>query len=907
MIPIADRTVTLRVGADVTDAQSKLRTLSTTTQQWVQKHEQSINTLSNSFGKVGLALTGLAALAVKKFADFDESMSNVAAATHETAENMALLREASLEAGQRTVFSATEAAGAVEELAKAGISTADILNGALDGALDLAAAGGLGVAEAAGYASVALAQFKLGGSDAAHIADLLAAGAGKAMGDVSDLGMALKQGGLVASQTGLSIEETTAALAAFAKAGLLGSDAGTSLKTMLQRLTPQSDEAQAKFDELGISAYDAQGNFVGLTNFAGQLQDRLSALTPEARNAALSVMFGSDAVRAASVLYSEGEQGIRDWISAVDDQGYAAETAATRLDNLKGDWEQLGGAVETALIGMGEGANGPLRELVQGATDVVNAFSGLPDGVQQGLTAIVGGGGLVLLGMAGLGKLVVGISNARSAFENLGVSAKTAGRIAGGVGGVLAVATIAVTAWADANAEAEASVKAIRESLDEATGAITGNTREIIANELTARHGWWIFKKESASDAARTLGISLGDVTDAIMGNADALARVHEVTRVTGQDSITLADELGISLRDLSIAQGTLETEISDYMARLPKAQAEQLSMNEAINGNTGAMSAAEEQARLTQSAQERLSTAVDDGTESVVEQVDALQELIDAQSDLAGIALSNEQAQIRFEAAIDEATETIKENGRTLDITTEKGRANRTALLEIQDATWLVVESGKAAGDSERELATKMQAGRDAFIEAAEAAGASADEANRLADELNLIPQNVMVGVYVDDAELRAFLENLQRTTAKVRIAVGPGGGGGITKDAARGGLITGPGTGTSDSIPVRLSNGEFVVRAAATARHRPLLEAINAGAPGYAAGGYVQPQYMAAPSYTTAPVSVRASVGDVVARMAPEDIRALGDYIMAASGAGTSAALRSAGSAVRYAGGAL
>src|SRR5690606_2403996 len=127
--------------------------------------------------------------------------------------------------------------------------------------------------------------------------------------------------------------------------------------------------------------------------FAGNLQSALADLTPEQRNAAMATIFGSDAVRAAAILYDEGEQGIRDWIAAVDDQGFAAETAATRMNNLKGDWEEFTGSLETALIGMGEGADGPLRDLVQGATDVVNAFNELPDGAKTALLAIIGGGG----------------------------------------------------------------------------------------------------------------------------------------------------------------------------------------------------------------------------------------------------------------------------------------------------------------------------------------------------------------------------------------------------------------------------------------------------------------------------------------------------------------------------------
>ena len=77
------------------------------------------------------------------------------------------------------------------------------------------------MADAAGIAATALKTFKLEGEDMAHVADLLAAGAGKAMGDVTDLSAALNQSALVANATGLSIEETTAGLAAFASQGLL--------------------------------------------------------------------------------------------------------------------------------------------------------------------------------------------------------------------------------------------------------------------------------------------------------------------------------------------------------------------------------------------------------------------------------------------------------------------------------------------------------------------------------------------------------------------------------------------------------------------------------------------------------------------------------------------------------------
>jgi TP901 family phage tail tape measure protein len=441
---VTDRSIVVRLRAEISDFKRKMseasdsaKTAAKGTSEFVSKHEQSINTLSNGLGLAGAGLTAFAGLAVTKFASFDAAMSSVQAATMETAGNMDRLREAAIQAGADTQYSATEAAGAIEELAKAGVSTQDILGGGLRGAMDLAASGAIDVGQAAEIAASAMTQFSLGGEDVTHIADLLAAGAGKAQGGVDDLGMALNQAGLVASQTGLSIEEAVGGLTAFAAAGLTGSDAGTSFKTMLQSLTPSSKEAAELMDQLGISAYDSSGEFIGLAEFAGVLQGALKGMSVEQQNAAMKTIFGADAVRAASVLFKEGEAGIREWTAAVDDQGFAAEQAAIRMDNLKGDLEGLGGSFETAMIRMGESANSPLRWIVQQADAAVDALASMPAPAQAALMAIVGGGGLALLGAAAMGKLVVGVNDAVTAMRDLGIISETARARVGRVGAAL--------------------------------------------------------------------------------------------------------------------------------------------------------------------------------------------------------------------------------------------------------------------------------------------------------------------------------------------------------------------------------------------------------------------------------------------------------------------------------------
>lgn len=445
------RTVKLELTANVSGLQAGLRVAQRAVNDsarefdsWAKKHEDSLETVSKGMATFGVAAAGGAALAVKKFADFDKAMSSVQAATHETEQNMGIMRQAAIDAGADTAFSAEEAARGIEELAKAGVSTSDIIGGGLTGALDLAAAGELGVGKAAEIASSAMTQFKLGGDQVVHLADLLAAGAGKAQGGVEDLGMALNQSGLVAASTGLSIEETVGGLTAFASAGLMGSDAGTSFKTMLQRLTPQSKAAQKQFDELGISAYDANGEFIGLSEFAGVLQENMRDLTPEARNAAMSVMFGSDAVRASTILYEQGAEGIQSWISQVNDAGYAAETAAIMQDNLAGDLEKLGGAFDTVFIQAGGSANDALRGLVQTAESVVDAVGRIPApilGIGTVLTGVAGGA--ALLG-AGVINVLPKIRDTREALNDLAPAGSRADKALRGVAKAAGIATVAI-------------------------------------------------------------------------------------------------------------------------------------------------------------------------------------------------------------------------------------------------------------------------------------------------------------------------------------------------------------------------------------------------------------------------------------------------------------------------------
>jgi TP901 family phage tail tape measure protein len=817
-----------------------------------KKNKVHLDSMAKGFAGVGLAAGAVVALAVKRFADFDEAMSHVQAATHETAGNMAELRDAALDAGAKTKFSATEAAGAIENLAKAGVSTKDILGGGLAGALDLAAAGSLEVGDAAEIAATAMTQFGLSGKDVPHIADLLAASAGKAQGEVSDMAMALKQGGLVAAQMGLSIEETTGALAAFASAGLIGSDAGTSLKTMLLKLANPSKDAASTMKDLGIAAYDAQGNFVGLAPLAEELKTKLGGLTPVQRDAALATIFGSDAIRAANVLYKNGAAGISDWTTKVNDTGYAAETAALKTDNLKGDLERLGGAFDTALIKAGSGANDALRGLTQTVDAAVTGFSELPGWVQQGATALAGIVAVGGLSAAGLLKVATAAGELKAAWSGLSKVGRGLTLSMGAVGVALVAAVAIYGAFSKKNAEAKQKADELRATLDEQTGAITGNTRAYVSNDLA---------QSGLSQKAKDLGLSLSTVTDAALGNQAAM------------DSVTASLDAVIAAGTKHEFQG--RAGVTSFNAEALAAQA----LKDSLLGTNGALTDAQQKQRLAaegaqvnKSAQQLAAEAATKAAGAFQKEAKSLPELIEEMHKASGVALDVADSQISFQAAIDAATEGLKENGKGINDNTEKGRANHQNLLDIAKAantqTDAIYKSSKgyegarASSISSRaefvKVATQMlgnKAKAEALAQAlidipkkaptdvtnnAPAAKAKVDP---YANALNLLPKSKSTGVEVTGTEaartrvlnLSGAINDLPSQKNIYIKMIQSGSVGGIPASIkapgkAGGGLV--PGTPSrADNMLLPMASGEFVVQASKVQGNLALLEAINSG----------------------------------------------------------------------------
>lgn len=738
----------------------------------------------------GLAVAAFGVAAVKMAADFDQQMSTVQANTGATSAQMDQLRAAAIEAGASTVYSASDSADAINDLGKAGMSVTDILTGGLSGALNLAASDGMAVGDAAEYMANALSMFHLKGSQASQVADTLAAGAGKAVGNVSDFGEALNNCGAQANSFGMNVQETTGVLALFAQNGTIGAEAGTQLNSMLMKLAAPSAEASNTMKELGISAYDAQHHFVGMANFAGQLQKAEKNLTDEQRNQANATIFGSYAIKAANYLYEAGESGVNKWTKAVSESSYAAEQAAAKNNNLKGDLENLSGSMESLMISVGEGAQGPLRKMIQGLDTLVDTFAGLPSGAQQTIVVMASLAGVfgavhkaagnlngststmannIGLAIDPIQRVKTALASAQTAFqmfkatqmsaseqmEAFGTSAskaqlKTAGfkavgssvmSLLGGPWGIaLTVAGAALSAFISRQQKAKASSEQLESALEsgsDVASEIAGAYQDMSSGgvKLTT----WLDKA----------GISLTDMTSAAMGNEAALKRVNK--------QIKEIDKPGIGGTAASAIKKALKEESKAYDDASKKANEKSKAAKNAVDADGKSASAAKEAAN----ANKELGSSASDASSQI-------DDLVQALFGLESGNLTADQAVDQLNQKIGELSDTCKDNGvvfdqsgNLLDRFSEKGTKTKQALEDIassaQNAAEKILKQGESTGFSSGEIERAngvLQDARDAIIRQAEASGMSEQAANALADRWGLSSDSI-----------KASIDNIKKT----------------------------------------------------------------------------------------------------------------------------------------------
>lgn len=783
-----NKNIVIRLMADTASYEAAMRRAGSTAKTVASGMENTGRKsalIASGMTAAGLAVAAFGVAAVKMAADFDQQMSTVQANTGATSAQMDQLRAAAIEAGASTVYSATDSADAINDLGKAGMSVTDILAGGLTGALNLAASDGMAVGDAAEYMANALSMFHLKGSQASQVADTLAAGAGKAVGNVSDFGEALNNCGAQANSFGMNVQETTGVLALFAQNGTIGAEAGTQLNSMLMKLAAPSAEAANTMKELGISAYDAQGHFVGMANFTGQLQKAEKGLTDEQRNQANATIFGSYAIKAANYLYEAGESGVNKWTKAVSESGYAAEQAAAKNNNLKGDLENLSGSMESLMISVGEGAQGPLRKMIQGLDTLVDTFAGLPSGAQQTIVVMASLAGVfgavhkaagnlngststmannIGLAIDPVQRVKTALASAQTAFqmfrassmsaseqmEAFGTSAskaqlKTAGfkavgssvmSLLGGPWGIaLTVAGAALSAFISRQQKAKEATEQLQSALESGSS---------ISETIASAYQKMNF---AGADMTHWLGeakISLTDMTSAAMGNKAATDKVNAALKEYGKQGhsqMAVAQKMRDSIKD----------EAKAYQEAKEQTKQKTAATKNAVDADGKSASAAKDAAN----ANKELGSSASDASEEI-------DDLVKSLFGLESGNLTADEAVDQLNQKIGELSDTCKDNGvvfdqngNLLDKFSEKGTKTKQALEDIassaQNAAEKILKQGENTNFSNGELnraRVVLQDAREAVIRQAEASGMSAQAANDLADRWGLSSSHIQSSI---------------------------------------------------------------------------------------------------------------------------------------------------------------
>ena len=348
---------------------------------------QTVGSNIESAGKKLLPVTGavtaLGTAAVKTAADFDTAMSQVAAVSGATGSDLDALRDKAREMGAKTKFSASEAAEAMNYMAMAGWKTTDMLGG-IEGIMNLAAASGEDLATTSDIVTDALTAFGLSADDSGHFADVLAAASSNANTNVSMMGETFKYCAPIAGALGFSVEDTAEAIGLMANAGIKSSQAGTSLRTIMNNLTGEVKICGSSIGEVTIATTNADGSMRGLSDILADCRVAFSGLSESEKAAAAETLVGKNAMSGFLALMNAGEADINKLSGAIENcDGKSAEMAATMQDNLAGQLQILKSQLEELAISFGELLMPAIRTIVGWIQQFVDWLNGMDEGTKK--------------------------------------------------------------------------------------------------------------------------------------------------------------------------------------------------------------------------------------------------------------------------------------------------------------------------------------------------------------------------------------------------------------------------------------------------------------------------------------------------------------------------------------------
>ncbi len=352
-------------------------------------------------------------------AEYEDAISRMAYATKLSNKEAEKYVKTVSKADTTGLFDPAQTAEAITELGKGGLALKDIKNGALDAAKALSAGSELGFGEAANTLIQAKGAFNLGANQLMEASNALIGAADASSLDVSDITESLSQVGAAANNAHWKIQDTTAAIAALGDQGIVGSDAGTSLKTMLQRLSAPTDSARKSMQGFFEQIRNADGSMKSAAEIAGIMKEEFGKLDEATRDAKLNQLFGSDASRAAIVFAKVGKEGIEDYIKATENANAANEAMQSKYGEVSLAMMKFKTDAKWAAIAVFDAIKPVALDLIEIGSRVLSWFKDAPEPTQRmiiifGVLAAALGPLLIVLGQMSLG-----LSTVTEAFKNM--------------------------------------------------------------------------------------------------------------------------------------------------------------------------------------------------------------------------------------------------------------------------------------------------------------------------------------------------------------------------------------------------------------------------------------------------------------------------------------------------------
>lgn len=753
----------------------------------MQKVGQKMNSIGSTMTRTITApLLAVGTLMIKTTADFDASMSKVAAVSGATGQQFDALRQKARDLGATTKFSASEAADAMNYMAMAGWKTEDMLEG-VEGILNLAAASGTDLATTSDIVTDALTAFGQSAKESGRLADIMAAASSNANTNVQMMGETFKYVAPVAGSLGITMEDTALAIGLMANAGIKSSQAGTTLRQGLNNLVKPTAGAQAAMEQYGITLVENADGSVNFRETLIGLREGLGGLTQTEQAAAAASIFGARSMSGWLAVINASDDDFEKLATAIDNSaGTAKSMAEIMQDNLAGQITILKSQLQELAISFGDIMMPAIRKGVAWLQKQVEAFSKLDTSTKKAIIRFAALAAAIGPVLTITGKFTSGIGKIVSTVGNLLVKI-----------GATTAATAAQAAATEGATVAQTGLNAAM------LAAPVGIAAAIIGIATAASmHAWKVHEardeQEAYNLALRQMGIDAADARQELESATESLNNTVSGAQSSAADmeaSAALARSYADELVTLSEKSNRTTEEQLRMEAALDSLKAVYPGFNASIDEATGNLSvsteeiykniqALEDQARAMayQEAYEEIIKGIVEAEKKQIQtemKRKSLEEQLNSEGNYAVQVQNafNKAVQQYIDAGLSEAEAINKVKNGYIELNGQQvlyskaaegaGNASGAAQMQLHDLDEetkqanediaAATEEAQRYQEAAKELGIEIPGVTDATKELGDAAETTADQVGTASDE--------MAQAY--DEQYQAAMDSLKPTTA--------------------------------------------------------------------------------------------------------------------------------------------